>query len=523
MSEITKHSIEDKIRRDQFQFLYQNSVIGILSSLICYILLFYNFYGIYSSQVLIVWLAAGIIVTLFRFISHIFNRHKQILDYRFHLFFLVVRLCATAILFGIAGSVLMPSHEHIINQMIALVIIAGVASGANQSLQSIYLISLSYTTLALFPVIIWAFLQVQELYILLGIGVFTFWFFLQIAAWRGYKTLFNNFNLTNSNKELVKQLSETNKGLQLSNAHLKASEERFRSLIQNSPIATGIITLQPFGHFCKVNDAMCEFFGYTEQELLQLCFQELTYPDDLPKEIELFKKLINNETSYFQMDKRHIHKDGHVIWTLLTVTLIKSYPGKSEQAIGQLQDISARKRNEEEILKLNNLLKDQSIHDPLTGLYNRRYLDEALNSDLKHVIRTRGILSVAMLDLDFFKRFNDQFGHEAGDVVLKSVGNILLHAFRGNDIACRFGGEEFVVVLMDADLKNAIRRLEIIRENIKSTPVFYHGKQLPPVTVSIGVALAPQQGITVNEIISAADSALYLAKQSGRDKIEILQ
>jgi diguanylate cyclase (GGDEF)-like protein len=170
--------------------------------------------------------------------------------------------------------------------------------------------------------------------------------------------------------------------------------------------------------------------------------------------------------------------------------------------------------------KMFEQLQEQSIHDPLTKLFNRRYLDEVLSSELRKMFRDKLSLCVAMLDLDHFKNFNDSFGHEAGDIVLKFIGEYLNNTHRGGDVACRFGGEEFVLVFPNTEIDKVLPRLEQIRNDIKNQKIQYNGITLPSITISIGVAQAPLHGATAEDIIRAADKALYSAKQSGRDKVE---
>lgn len=172
-------------------------------------------------------------------------------------------------------------------------------------------------------------------------------------------------------------------------------------------------------------------------------------------------------------------------------------------------------------IRLRETLREQSIRDPLTQLYNRRYLNELLPRELSRIIREKRQLCVSVLDIDFFKHFNDKLGHSAGDEVLKFIGKLLKENFRGSDITCRYGGEEFVVVLVDLDLSGALPRLQKFREKVKSTHLPFHDQNLPQITVSIGVAEAPNNGTTMEAIIRAADEALYVAKQKGRDRIEI--
>lgn len=172
-------------------------------------------------------------------------------------------------------------------------------------------------------------------------------------------------------------------------------------------------------------------------------------------------------------------------------------------------------------LRLRENLRKSSIVDVLTGLYNRRYLDETFIREIARSERAKESIGIIMLDIDHFKSFNDTYGHEAGDHVLHEVGVVLKQACRASDLACRYGGEEFVMLLLNADLKTTLDRTALIQEEIKKKHIIYGGQSLPPVTVSMGVSLYPTHGIKPEELIRCADEALYLAKHNGRDRTEI--
>lgn len=170
-------------------------------------------------------------------------------------------------------------------------------------------------------------------------------------------------------------------------------------------------------------------------------------------------------------------------------------------------------------LQLRARLREQSVHDPLTGLHNRRYMEESLAREIARAERARGPLAVAMLDLDHFKRYNDSYGHDAGDALLRALGALLQQAVRAEDVACRFGGEEFTLIMPSAGLDAACRRAEEIRELVSRLDVEHHGGRLGGITISIGVAIYPDHGATGEALIRAADAALYEAKASGRDRV----
>jgi diguanylate cyclase (GGDEF)-like protein len=172
-------------------------------------------------------------------------------------------------------------------------------------------------------------------------------------------------------------------------------------------------------------------------------------------------------------------------------------------------------------LRLRQDLREQAIRDPLTGLFNRRHMEESLERELRRAERRQRGLGIILLDLDHFKRCNDTFGHEAGDAVLRVIGQFLRTHIRGEDLACRYGGEEFLLILADSSLENTHRRAEQLRGEIKALQVEHAGRPLGPVSASLGVAVFPEQGVTAEEIVRAADAALYQAKTEGRDRVVV--
>lgn len=170
-------------------------------------------------------------------------------------------------------------------------------------------------------------------------------------------------------------------------------------------------------------------------------------------------------------------------------------------------------------IALRESLRQQNIKDPLTGLFNRRYLEETLEREMHRAKRNNSPLSLVMLDIDHFKQFNDRYGHPAGDLLLKEFGNNLRAHVRGQDIACRYGGEEFILVLPDATAVQAHQRAETIRQSLVSLDVDYQGVRLPTITASFGVAAYPADGDDWESVQRLADRALYQAKANGRDQV----
>lgn len=172
-------------------------------------------------------------------------------------------------------------------------------------------------------------------------------------------------------------------------------------------------------------------------------------------------------------------------------------------------------------IQLRESLREQAIRDPLTGLYNRRYMLEALEQSHSRAERNGSDIAIMMIDLDHFKLFNDNFGHDAGDLVLKAVAQVLKDSLRQEDTACRYGGEEFCIVCPAIDEQQALLISQRMADGIKSLDLYHNKMPLGTVTTSIGIAIYPKHAETIEETIQAADEALYLAKHNGRNCVEV--
>jgi diguanylate cyclase (GGDEF)-like protein/PAS domain S-box-containing protein len=172
-------------------------------------------------------------------------------------------------------------------------------------------------------------------------------------------------------------------------------------------------------------------------------------------------------------------------------------------------------------LRLQESLRDQAIRDPLTGLFNRRYMEESLDRELRRARRRNMPLGVIMIDIDHFKRFNDTFGHAAGDALLREIGALLQRHTRAEDIACRYGGEEFTLILLEASAEDTRDRAMLLRQEAGRLSVDYGHQPLGTITISVGVAVFPDHGAAADALLKAADAALYRAKAGGRDRVMV--
>jgi len=191
---------------------------------------------------------------------------------------------------------------------------------------------------------------------------------------------------------------------------------------------------------------------------------------------------------------------------------------KEQLAITMAEQIALALSN----LKMKEFLIQQSIRDPLTGLFNRRYLEESLGREITRAKRRNTSLGVIMMDIDFFKNINDTYGHEAGDAVLKVLGNLLQFRVRGEDIVCRYGGDEFTIIMPGASLETIRQRAEQLRQIAEGhLMIKIDNQSVGPVTLSCGVAVFPDHGDSGDAVLQMADSALLAAKQKGRNRVEI--
>jgi diguanylate cyclase (GGDEF)-like protein len=174
-------------------------------------------------------------------------------------------------------------------------------------------------------------------------------------------------------------------------------------------------------------------------------------------------------------------------------------------------------------LKLRESMRNLSIRDPLTTLFNRRYMEEALAQEQHRTKRNNMQLAVIMIDIDHFKAFNDNYGHDGGDAILRALGGFFKQHVRGSDIACRYGGEEFALILSPATVEGALQRAEKIREDARLLSVRHAGQDLGAITLSMGVALFPGHATEAAAIVKAADVALYQAKSGGRNRVAMFE
>jgi diguanylate cyclase (GGDEF)-like protein/PAS domain S-box-containing protein len=287
----------------------------------------------------------------------------------------------------------------------------------------------------------------------------------------------------------------------------RESEERFRGAFESAVIGMALVGLE--GQWLKVNQSLCRLLGYSEQELCSMTFNDLTHPDDIEAGLTKVHQLLAGEIAYFRMEKRYFHKDGHTVWAILSVSLVRDGQGHPVHFVAQIIDITERKEDESRTRYL-------AEHDLLTGLPSRAMLLDRLGQAIAAARRNKSQLAILFIDLDRFKNINDSMGHSVGDKLLQEVARYLNQNVRSVDTVSRQGGDEFVILLTEiGGVEQAARVADNVMKAIAS-PYRFDGYEFN-ITSSIGISIYPTDGEDMDTLIKNADVAMYHAKESGRN------
>lgn len=530
--------IHDNTTNGKVKILYNHLPLSIVVSFVCASVIFFslnNPMSIFEK----IWYAAVIVISIFRFALILIHKTMP-----FHpkvdLMFFTIGAALSASCWGVIGSFLMPDNN-LFQQMIIIIIISGVSAGAMQTLQANLISAILFLLLSILPLSIWLFSQGVFEYYVLGIVSVTFLLFCGLSAFRGNRLINQVLTLNFKNLHLASRLYTSNDELINKNSQLQRHEQDMNiinhmneklQLCKNSAEAHLVIKIaaeQLFIDFLgglTINDSLGNQIlvaQWGDKKSLETkfssdaCWGIRDGAKYLVNEhhIDLFCKhyIIPPKGSYcipLIVDNNLL---GMINFNFSNQSTITNYSTQIMTVFGDA--VKSALAN----IQLREKLQVEATRDPLTNLFNRRYLNETLSREFHRIIREKNSLCFVMLDLDHFKSFNDSYGHEAGDEILKYVGTLLINKVRGSDIACRFGGEEFALVFINTTIDEIITPLEHIRNEIENAKIYFRDTLLPPITTSMGIAQAPVHGTTIKELIQAADMALYAAKRSGRNKI----
>jgi diguanylate cyclase (GGDEF)-like protein/PAS domain S-box-containing protein len=295
---------------------------------------------------------------------------------------------------------------------------------------------------------------------------------------------------------------------------LATSEARFRATFEQAAIGIAHISLDRC--YIAVNRKFCDMLGYTPEELIGTPATSVTHPEDRDDEGRFREELLGGRAESLSAEKRYVRKDGGVIWTNRTVSLVRDHAGEPLYFLRVIEDITKRKRLEAELLAL-------ATTDALTGLPNRRSFMSRLEEEYARLHRFNSHpVAVLMLDLDYFKSINDTRGHAAGDQVLREVAVLIRDATRRVDLCSRIGGEEFAILLSGATTDAAREFAERLRARIAAAAIVHEGHAIS-VTASIGISAMLASDESADASLLRADGALYHAKDFGRNQVKVVE
>lgn len=296
----------------------------------------------------------------------------------------------------------------------------------------------------------------------------------------------------------------------------------FQTIFETAPI--GIALLDKSGKPVISNPKLQEFLGYTSIELSSMKLSQFSQQDDAELNMKLLNELLEGKIDHYHLEKRYYRKDGQLVWGQVTSSLFPiSNNDGSNYIIGMVNDITERKIAEQRLMEAYQEMEILSNRDGLTKIANRRYFDEYLASEYMHSVRYHRPLSLILLDIDFFKEYNDHYGHLRGDDCLKQVAETIeMTINRPKDLVARYGGEEFVILLPETDMSGATVAAQKIRLAVEKLKIPHIGSSVHKyLTATLGIStLIFDTQSTPEDLIKQADKALYRAKQNGRNLID---
>ncbi|MDX2506135.1 MAG: sensor domain-containing diguanylate cyclase [Gammaproteobacteria bacterium] len=360
-------------------------------------------------------------------------------------------------------------------------------------------------------------------FLFFAIATGIYYLMLSLFARNNNKQILKSILLQLHNQTLVNQLQEEVEQRELlvkartqqlvqSNKAVVDSEDRLQNVINGAELGYWDWNYQT-GH-TKVNNRWLEILGLTHGEINNNIsdWESRVHPEDRMRMIATIDDAIKNHVPYVA-DFRMKHKDGYWVWIQGSGSLVESDTITDEplRLCGTHQDISYRKQIEKE-------LEYRAKHDYLTDLYNRIELEKRFQEELNRAKRYQHNLSIFMIDIDHFKKINDVQGHQSGDQVLKQFANFLLKTIRATDYVARYGGEEFVMILPETSVPEAEELAERLRIRTTKLAITLKHSSLT-ITISIGIASYPEHGQSYDKLLEVADSAMYQAKQNGRNRV----
>ena len=519
MIDMTNNS-EDELCIEKVRIISMHApitnAVAILVSLLFFYILYVNEITVLSG----VWLG---LMTITAF-SRIWLWHN--LDNRKSSEWLIKYTYLTAVLGFFWSAIFLfavdPSNLLLVGSLLMLYF--GITSAALPTL-SIHLPAYFLYTIPSTLTILFALLRFDEqIYNILSFATFVFYSMMGLFAYNSNKNTTSMIRLKIKNQSLVDDLknemhqrdkiveSKTEQ-LRLLNLALFQSEDQLRNVINGANLGYWDWNYQTGDH--EVNDRWLKILGLDRSDINNNVsdWGIRIHPDDKERMEAILERSIKDHTCY-SADYRMKHKKGHWVWIEGSGAVVE-YDESTNQPVrlcGTHEDVSQRK-------ELENQLEYQATHDQLTGLFNRVELWKKLEVEINRSTRYQHDLSLFLIDIDHFKKINDNFGHKTGDSVLFEFAKVLQDQVRKTDFTSRYGGEEFLVILPETSLEKAEELAERLRQRVSETKI-NSGSRTLQITISIGIATSPQHGIKASELFDSADMAMYQAKENGRNCIK---
>lgn len=411
------------------------------------------------------------------------------------------------LLFGFIGSLMEPDWPVTMLVVVPLLSV-GAAAGALSSNQASFWGYLSFVTPIMLIVILGFFTIGMSL---LAAFILIFYILMVVTGNITHKALIESLALRLNNLELIKELTQNNQSQNQLLEQLRESEQFANGAFNNSGVAMLLVNREAI--IFKVNEAACELFQFSEEELLGKYYIEAAQPKDNSLNKQRFKELIEGDRQQIQSKERFLVGEGDgtkSVWVAVTITAVKGKEGQIEYAVMHIQDISQEH-------KLTQKLTYQAQHDSLTGLPNRYAFEAKLKSLLEADNNDEHVL--CYIDLDQFKVVNDTCGHIAGDELLKQLALLFKQELRGSDLLARVGGDEFAILLFNCTMDVAIKQLEKVLLVLRKFRYIYGGKSFN-VGASMGL-VGIDSNSSMTDVLKQAGSACYAAKDAGRDRLHV--
>lgn len=514
---ILKRIENPRLYTQQIKLLFKNAYLGIPATIVNLCVLGVVLWNVISRRSILMWLAGNIALQIgvFLLVRRYFSGERSDSEANRWGFYFNIGLLLAGLAFGSAGYILF-AEDLIEYQVFLAFVLGGMLAGAVGILSATLSSFLSFSIPVFLPIMVHFFVHRHGLQVTMGILCLVYWAVMVGASKLVRDTVKASIELRFERASMLETLESEIEQRKILEQELKENKERLDLAIHGSGL--GLWDWNIESGEVVINDRWAEMLGYTAAEIEPNvdAWKKMIHPDDISMVMDVLDTHLADKTHFYEAEYRLRTKAGNWKWILDSGLVVeRDQNGKAIRATGFHRDINEKK-------ELEDKLRRMSMVDGLTGLANRRHFDEIFDREWRRCVREKREISVIMIDIDYFKRYNDRYGHQAGDDCLRSVGNTLAATIkRPGDFAARYGGEEFVVVLPMTDLENALNIAEMMRAHVSDLNIRHDDSHAASVvTISAGVAAGlPDKDMSPAHLIKKADDALYEAKNTGRNRV----